>query len=233
MKKYPFCFLALFCFSINLSAFDPSTVQWSEVKSKVRWLNFYTESGFLTLKIDDFEALKKVAPGRSFALTLFPPGQYQSHVINSYNKKTVESFQLKVDNSKIYTLISLGAAKFPCKTLILEDDTAIRSKGQSNIQLVNAFPDKTLLWTVDKIGKNEEPFKATLAPAGKGETAIETKDGFASTARILGLNQSLTLHLPTDETDKNWVILVYPDPENADTPRFGYFQEGDHPYFSE
>lgn len=233
MKKYPLCILGLFCFAIHLFAFDSSTVQWGEVKSKVRWLNFYTEPGFLTLKIDDFEALKKVAPGRGFALTLFPPGQYQAHVINSYNKRTVEDFALKVDNSKIYTLISLGSAKFPCKTLIMEDDPVIRTKGKSNIRLVNAFPDKTLVWTIDKTEKDEEPFKATLSPTGRGETALDTKNGFASTVRILGQNQSLALHLPTDETDRNWVILVFPDSENSENARFGYFQEGDHPYFSE
>jgi len=233
MKKYILSTLGLVFFVLNLPAFDLASVQWNEVKSKVRWLNFYTDSGFMTLKIDDFEALKKVAPGRSFALTLFPPGQFQAHIVNSYSKKAAEGFSLKVDNSKIYTLISLGSAKFPCKTLILEDNPSIRTKGESNIQLVNAFPDKTLIWTVDKIGKNEEPFKATLAPAGKAETAIETKNGFASTARILGQNQPLALHLPTDETDRNWVVIIFPDPENAETPRFGYFQEGDHPYFSE
>jgi len=205
--------LLFFAISITAHAFDVTQVNWSEVKSEVRWLNLTTDSTLLTLSINNFEALKKLKSGSEFPPTKFPPGQFQA-TISDYQKNNLETFPLKISNSSHYTLATLGI-KPNFFTLIIEESKPSR-KGFSKVRIFNACPDSSIEW---KPWIDQEPLQINFGKST--EIEFPTEKPPYTFFSIQGKNiQKIDLKLNiTHQEDSNCLVFVHLDEIDRTTPK--------------
>ena len=205
--------LLFFAISITAHAFDVTQVDWSEVKSQVRWLNLTTDSTLLTLSINNFEALKKLKSGSEFPPTKFPPGQFQA-TISDYQKNKLETFPLKISNTSHYTLATLGI-KPNFFTLIIEESKPSR-KGFSKVRIFNAFPDSSIEW---KPWLDQEPLQINFGKST--EIEFHTEKPPYTFFSIRGKNiQKIDLKLNiTHQEDSNCLVFVHLDEIDRTTPK--------------
>jgi hypothetical protein len=205
--------LLFFAISITAHAFDVTQVDWSEVKSQVRWINLTTESKLLTLSIDNFEALKKLKSGSEFPPTKFPPGQFQA-TISDYQKNNLETFPLKISNSSRYTLATLGI-KPNFFTLIIEE-LKPSQKGFSKVHIFNACPDSSIEW---KPWLDQEPLQINFGKST--EIEFPTEKPPYTFFSIQGKNiQKIDLKLNiTHQEDSNCLVFVHLDEIDRTTPK--------------
>ena len=211
--------LLFFAISITAHAFDVTQVDWSEVKSQVRWLNLTTDSSLLTLSIDNFEALKKLKSGAEYPPTKFPPGQFQA-TISDYQKNNLETFPLKISNSSHYTLATLGI-KPNFFTLTIEELKPSR-KGFSKVRIFNACLDSTIEW---KPWLDQQPLQINFGKST--EIEFRTEEPPYTFCSIQGKNiQKIDLKLNiTHQDDRNCLVFIHLDEIDRTTPKLMLINE--------
>ena len=203
-------------------AFDPYSVDWEKVDSRIFWLNLAIGREPCRLEIKGFPALRRMPSGRGSGFLKWPAGNWAADVVAERTNEKLSGGNFPLAPKASIGLISSGGGKYPHRLLTLEGRSRDGSKAATKprIRFVNALPDGTLGVA---IREQPEPVRITLEPGDAGNPPPLGKGGFpgatldltigAEKRRPIGKIPAMPAMPPGD-----WVVVVHLDKESFASP---------------
>lgn len=204
---------------------DVGAIKWDDVKTKVRWLNFYEKSTLLNLVVDEYPALKRVGTPGYFAPTKFPSGNFPCEIVDAYSGDKMINLQIDTAGESQYCLITFGAESQKIQSIYFSESAKVAKAKQSTLTIYNMLPDGDLQWQLPEV-----PLE-TIA-IGKGrQITFDTATGCSMKIPVKAASGSKTMKLEvapdaSGNADGNWVAFChYGGPTGKDL-EMSYIKQG-------
>jgi len=203
-------------------AFDPFSINWEKVDSRIFYLNLAISRDPCRLEIGGFPAMRRMPSGRGSGFVKWPAGDWETDVVVERTNEKLAHDKFSLAAKASIGLISSGGGKYPHRLLTLEGRSREGSEpaAKARIRFVNALPDGVARAVVQD---RPEPVTITLKPGETGNIIPLVKGDFPGATldltlgtmknKIIGKIPRMPSMPPGD-----WVVIIHLDQESFAAP---------------